>query len=93
MQDARRLNFTKYIMEWAPSAMTKVSISASASLTGLNGPKLDSNSVQKRSQWWTQVGGEGSNSPGLSQPRAGPIKKDRAYVTLALLLEKALAWS
>ena len=74
MQDARQLNSMKYIAEWDPSAMTKVSILASASPTGSNGPKLDSNSVQKRSQWWTQAGKEGTNSLGLNQPRAGPIK-------------------
>ena len=74
MRDARWSNSTKYVMEWDPLAMTKVSILALASPTGLNGPKLDSNSVQKRSQLWTQVGGEGLNSLGLNQPRAGPVK-------------------
>ena len=93
MWDARQLNSTKYVAEQDPSAMTKVLISALASPTGLNGLKLDSNSVQKRSQLLTQVGREGSNSLGLNQPRAEPIKKDRAYATLALLLEKVLVQS
>ena len=93
MQDARWLNSTNYVAEWDPLAMTKVLISASAFPMGSNGPKLDSNLVQKRSQLWTQGGGEGLNSPGSNQPLAGPVKKDRVYATLALLLEKALAWS
>ena len=45
MQDARQLNSTKYVVEWDPLAMTKVSISTLASPTGLNGLKLDSSSV------------------------------------------------
>ena len=93
MWDARWLDSTKYITEQDPSAMTKFSILALASLTRLNGPNLDSNSVQKRSQLLTQVGGEGSNSVGLNQLRARPVRKDRAYVTEALPLEKALVWS
>ena len=73
--------------------MTKVSILASASPTRSNRPKLDSNLVQKRSQLSTQVGGVGLNSMGSNQPRAGLVRKDRAYVTLALPLEKVEAWS
>ena len=93
MQDARHLNSMKYVAEQDPLAITKVLISALASLTGSNGLKLDSNSVQKRSQLSTQVGGVRLNSMGSNQPRAGPVRKDRAYVNLALPLEKAEAWS
>ena len=83
----------KYVAEWDSLGITKVSISALASLTRSNGPKLVSNSIQKRSQLLTQAGGEGLNSMGLNQPRAGPVRKDRADVTLALPLEKVLVQS
>ena len=73
--------------------MMKVSIFALASLTGSNGLKLDSNSILNRSQLLTQGGGEGSNNAGSNYPRADPVRKDRAYVTLAVSLEKMLVQS
>ena len=73
--------------------MTNVLILDLASPTGSNRPKFVSNSVWKRSQLSTHVGGERLNSAGSNQPRAGPVRKDRAYETLALPLEKALAQS
>ena len=42
---------------------------------------------------WHDVGRARSNSVGSNQPRAGLVRKDRAYVTLALLLEKVLVQS
>ena len=73
--------------------MVRFSILASASPTGLNRQKLDSNSILNRSQLLTQGGGEGSNNAGSNYPRADPVRKDRAYVTLAVSLEKMLVQS
>ena len=48
-------------------------------------------------KWWNMWNPcpepAGYNTAGSNQPRAGPVRKDRAYVTLALPLEKVLAQS